>query len=63
MTTVIVTAFEAAGLIVSEKKEETMLLRTPNQSPQTSPLVIEAAGQIETYDAVFIPGRSCRRKR
>ena len=45
MMTVIVTVFEAAGLTVSEKKTETMLLRTPNQALRTSPLVIEAAGQ------------------
>ena len=44
MMTVIVTVFEAAGLTVSEKTE-TMLLRTPDQEPCTSPLVIEAAGQ------------------
>ena len=36
MMTVIVTVFEAAGLTISEKKTETMLLRTPNQAPQTS---------------------------
>ena len=46
MMTVIVTVFEGAGLTVSEKKTETMLLRTPNQVPQTSPLVIEAVGQM-----------------
>ena len=46
MMTVIVTVFEAAGLAVFEKKTETMLLRTPNHAPRTSPLVIEAAGQI-----------------
>ena len=45
MMTVIVTPFEAAGLTVSEKKTETMLLRTPDQAPCTSPLVTEAAGQ------------------
>ena len=46
MMTVIVTVFEAAGLRVSENKTETMLLlRTPDQAPQTSPLLIEAAGQ------------------
>ena len=45
MMTVIVTVFEAAGLTVSEKKTETMLLRTPDQAPCTSPLAIEAAGQ------------------
>ena len=43
--TVIVTVLEAAGLTVSEKKTETMLLLTPDQAPCTSPLVIEAAGQ------------------
>ena len=41
MMTVIVTAIEAAGLSVSEKTE-TMLLRTPDQAPCTSPFVIEA---------------------
>ena len=45
MMTVIVTVLDAAGLIVSEKKTETMLLRTPDQAPCTSPPVIEAAGQ------------------
>ena len=44
MMTVIVTVFEAAGLTISEETE-TMLLRTPDQAPCTSPLVIEAAGQ------------------
>ena len=43
--TVSVTVFEAAGLTVSEKKTETMLLQTPDQAPCTSPLVIEATGQ------------------
>ena len=42
----IVTVFEAAGLTVSETKTMTILLRTPNQTPQTSPLVIEAERQI-----------------
>ena len=45
MTIIIVTVFGAAGLTVSEIETETMLLRTPNQGPCTSPLVIEAAGQ------------------
>ena len=45
MMIVIVTVFKAAGLTVSEKKTEIMLLRTPDQAPCTSPLVIEAAGQ------------------
>ena len=38
MMTVIVTVLEAAGLTVSDKKTETMLLlRTPDQAPYTSP--------------------------
>ena len=45
MMTVVVTVIEATGLTVSAKKAETMLVRTPGQAPQTSPLVIEAAGQ------------------
>ena len=45
MMIAIVTVFEAAGLTVSEKKKETMLLRTPSQAIRTSPLVAEAAGQ------------------
>ena len=45
MMTVIATVFEAVGLTVSEIKTETMLPRTPNQAPQASPLVIEAAGE------------------
>ena len=44
MMTFIVTVFEAAGLTVSEKTE-TVLLRTRDQAPCTSPLVIEAADQ------------------
>ena len=44
MMIVIVTVFKAAGLTLSEKTD-TMLLRTPDQAPCTSPLVIEAAGQ------------------
>ena len=42
---VIATVFEAAGLTVSEKKTEAMLLRTPDQASLTLPLVVEAAGQ------------------
>ena len=45
MMTVIVTVFEAAGLTVSERKTETMSLRTPGQMFLAPPLVIEAAGQ------------------
>ena len=59
---VIVTVFEAAGLTVSEKTE-TMLLRTPDQAPCTSPLVIEAAGQRYRQTTQFLYLRSYRRKR
>ena len=45
MMVVIVTVFEAAGLTVSERKAETMLLRTPDQTSLAPPLVIEAASQ------------------
>ena len=45
LMTVIVTVFEAAGLTVSERKTENMLLRTPGQTSLAPPLVIEAAGQ------------------
>ena len=45
MMSVIVTVFEAAGLTVSEKKTETMLMRTPDQALLTSPLVAEPADQ------------------
>ena len=64
MMTVIVTVFEAAGLTVSEKKTETMLLRTPDQAPRTSPLVIEAAGQRYRQTTQFLYlGGSYRRMR
>ena len=53
MMIVVVTVFEAAGLTVSEKTE-TMLLRTPDQAPRTSPLVIEAAGQRYTQTTQFL---------
>ena len=43
MMTIIVTVFEAAGLTVSEKRTDTMLLRAPDQAPRASPLVIDAA--------------------
>ena len=58
MTTVIATVFEAAGLTVSEKNTETMLLRTPDQAPCTSPLVIEAAGQRDrqTTQGLYLGG-------
>ena len=54
MMTVIVTVFEAAGLTVSEKKTETMILWTPQQTPQAAPLVIEAAGQKYKQTSQFV---------
>ena len=54
MIIVIVTVFEAAGLTVSEKKTETMLLRTRDQALCTSPLVIEAAGQTYRQTTQFV---------
>ena len=54
MMTVIVTVFEAAGLTVSEKKTETMMVRTPNQAPLPSPLVVEAAGQKYKQTSQFV---------
>ena len=54
MMTVIVSVFEAVNLTVSEKKTATMLLRTPNQAPQTSPLVIDAARQ--TMQLLYLHG-------
>ena len=53
MMTVIVPVFEAAGLAVSEKKTESMLLRTPDQTTLTPPLVINAAGQRYKQTARF----------
>ena len=44
MITVIVTVFEAAGLKVSGKKTETMLIQTPDQTTLAPPIAIEAAG-------------------
>ena len=52
--TAIVTVFEAAGLTVSETKTMTILLPTPNRTPQTSPLVIEAARQIYRQAFYFL---------
>ena len=45
MKTVIVAVFKTAGLTDSETEMMTMLLWAPNQAPQISPLVTEAAGQ------------------
>ena len=44
MMTVIATVFEAAGLTVSEKKTETMLLRIPDQAPCWGMLYADDAG-------------------
>ena len=52
--TVIVTVFKGASLTVSEKKTETMLLRTPDHAALASSLVIKN---------VFIFGRRDPRKR
>ena len=58
MMTVIVTVFEAAGLTVSEKKTETMPLRTPNEAIWISSLVIEAGGQryMQTMQFLYLGG-------
>ena len=56
MMTVSVTVFEAAGLTVSEKKTETMLLRTPDQAPCTSPLVIEGQRCRQTTQFLYLDG-------
>ena len=52
--TVIVDVFEAAGLTVSERKTETMLLRKPSQTSLAPPVVIEAAGQRCTQTKQFL---------
>ena len=62
MMTVIVTVFEAAGLTVSERKTETMLLRIPGQTSLAPPLAIEAAGQ-RYRQTNQIPWRRHPRKR
>ena len=58
IVTVIVTVFEAAGLTLSEKKTETMLLRRANQAFRTSPLVVEAAGKrcVQTMQFLYLGG-------
>ena len=58
MMTVIVAVFEAPGLTVSEKKTETMLLRTPKKAMWTSPLAVEAAGQryMQTMQLLYLGG-------
>ena len=55
MVTVIVTVFDAARLTVSEKKTETMLLRTRDQTPNSPSLVIEAAGH-QTTQFLYLGG-------
>ena len=58
MMAVMVTVFEAAGLTVSGKKTETMLLCTLNQVLPTSPLVVEAAGRryMQTMQFLYLGG-------
>ena len=58
MMTVIVTVFEAAGLTVSEKKTETMPLRTPNKAIWILSLVIDAGGQryMQTMQFLYLGG-------
>ena len=63
IVTVIAAVFEEAVLTVSEKKTETMLLRTPDQAPRTSPLVIEAAGQRNRQETRFLYVGGLQRKR
>ena len=54
MMTVIVTAFEAAGLAISDTKTGTTLLRTTDHPTLAPPLVIEAARQTYTQTAHFL---------
>ena len=56
---VIVTLFEAPVLTLSEKRTENMLLRTPNQALQTSPLAIEAEEQRyrQAMQVLYLCGR------
>ena len=63
--TVIVTAFESAGLIVPSTDTETTLLRTQNKVLQAPPLDVEAAGQrYVCRQRIFCTwARSCQRKR
>ena len=58
MMTVIVTVSDAAGLTSSNKKTETMPLRTPNQALRTSPLVVKAAGQsyMQNMQCLYLGG-------
>ena len=58
MMTDIVAVFEAAGLIVSEKKAETMQLRALDQVVPTSPLLVKAAGQryMQTMQFLYLGG-------
>ena len=55
---VVVTVFEAAGLTASEKKTETMLLRTEGQTPPAAPLVKEAVRQRhrQTTQCLYLSG-------
>ena len=65
MMAAIANVFEAAGLTVSEKKTDAARLRTPNQTPLNSPLVIVAAGprSINRQSSFCTPGRPCQHDR
>ena len=54
MTAVIVAVFEAAGLAVSKKKTENMLLQRRDLAPRAPPFVIEAAGQRDKQTVQFL---------
>ena len=58
MVTVIATVFEAADLTVPEKKTETMLLRTPDQTALAPPITVEAADQMykRTAQLLYLGG-------
>ncbi|MEP5728735.1 MAG: hypothetical protein ABJL67_05100, partial [Sulfitobacter sp.] len=53
MMTVIVTVFKTAGRTVTERKKETMLLRTQHQTTLAPPLLIEEPGQGYKHAAQF----------
>ena len=65
MMAVIVTVFVAARLTAaSEKKMETMLLRTPKSgTPDLTARYRSSGPKARTDDAVFVPGQSRRRQR
>ena len=63
MMTVVVTVFEAAGRTVSEKRTETMLLRTPDHViPGPIARHRSSWSEVQTDDPVLISGRRYPRK-